>query len=263
MKRHKYRSLSIVIVLVVMMAVMAWTGVDRWRGGGFSATGPEMPRLRQALNLKAGMSVADVGSGSGDLTLALAAEVGPAGRVFSSDIDPIALDQVRRRVEAAGLRHVTLVEANTHTTGLPANCCDAIVLRRVYHHLSDPAATNADLRRSLRPGAALAVIDFPPTLGWLWPWPPPGVPKNRQGHGVTAEIVVSEVTASGFDLVQLFDDWPGRGPLASYCAVFRRDSKPVSRSLTAARVEITPSEPAARTRPYPSSTARSHPAAFA
>jgi SAM-dependent methyltransferase len=220
MKRNKYISSS--IVLIVLVVIIAWTGVDRWRGGGFSATGPEMPRLRQVLNLKGGMSVADVGAGGGDLTLALAAEVGSAGRVFSSDIDPSALEQIRRRVEAAGLRNVTLVEANTHTTGLPANCCDAIVLRRVYHHLSDPAATNADVLRSLRPGAALAVIDFPPTLGWLWPRPPRGVPKNRIGHGVTAEIVVGEVTASGFALVQLFDDWPGRGPLASYCAVFRK-----------------------------------------
>jgi SAM-dependent methyltransferase len=223
MKNDKFISISIVlIVFVAIMAIVAWTGVDRWRGGGFSATGLEMPRLRQVLNLKAGMSVADVGAGGGDLTLALAPKVGPAGRVFSSDIDPTALEQIRRRVEAAGLRNVTLVEANAHTTGLPANCCDAIVLRRVYHHLSDPAATNADFLRSLRPGAVLAVIDFPPTLGWLWPWTPQGVPKNRKGHGVTAEIVVGEVTASGFDLVQLFDDWPGRGPLASYCAVFRK-----------------------------------------
>src|SRR6185503_14581873 len=101
MKSHKYISIS--IVLVVIVAIIAWTGVDRWRGGGFSATGPELPRLRQVLNLKAGMSVADVGAGSGDLTLALAAEVGSAGRVFSSDIDPSALEQIRHRVEAAGL----------------------------------------------------------------------------------------------------------------------------------------------------------------
>jgi SAM-dependent methyltransferase len=220
MKSDKYISIS--MVLIVIMASIAWTGVGRWRGGGFSATVPEMPRVRQVLNLKAGMSVADVGAGGGDLTLALAAEVGPAGRVFSSDIDPSALDQIRRRVEAAGLRNVTLIETNPHTTGLPANCCEAIVLRRVYHHLSDPAAMNADLLRSLRPGAVLAVIDFAPTLGWLWPWPPQGVPKNRKGHGVTAEIVVGEVTASGFDFVQLRHHWPGRGPLASYCAVFRK-----------------------------------------
>jgi ubiquinone/menaquinone biosynthesis C-methylase UbiE len=185
-----------------------------------------MPRLRQVLDLVAGMSVADVGAGSGDLTLALATEVGPGGRVFSSDIDPGARERIRRRVDAAGLRNVTLVEASAQATGLPANCCDAIVLRRVYHHLSDPAATNADCLRSLRPGAVLAVIDFPPTLAWLWPWPPQGVPKDRNGHGVSAAIVVDEVSASAFELVRLFDDWPGRGPLASYCAVFRKAAAP-------------------------------------
>jgi SAM-dependent methyltransferase len=220
MKSGKYIAVS--IVLVVIIVVIAGVGFDRWRGGGFSAAGPEMPRLRQVLNLKSGMAVADVGAGGGDLTLALAADVGLAGRVFSSDIDPSALEQIRRRVDAAGLRNVTLVEAGAQTTGLPANCCDAIVLRRVYHHLSDPASTNADFLRSMRPGAVLAVIDFPPMLAWLWPWPPEGVPKNRNGHGVMADIVVGEVTAGGFELVQLFDDWPGRGPLASYCAVFRK-----------------------------------------
>jgi SAM-dependent methyltransferase len=218
MKSGKYIGVSIVLVVIIVVIL----GFDRWRGGGFSATGREMPRLRQVLNLRSGMSVADVGAGSGDLTLALAAEVGSAGRVFSTDIDPSALEHIRRRVDAAGLRNVTLVEAGAHTTGLPANCCDAIVLRRVYHHVGDPAATNADFLRSLRPGAVLAVIDFPPMLAWLWPWPPQGVPKNRNGHGVSADIVVGEVTAGGFELVQLFDDWPGRGPLASYCAVFRK-----------------------------------------
>src|SRR5215831_17139162 len=130
MKSGKYIAMLIVVVIIV---VIAGVGFDRWRGGGFTATGPEMPRLRQVLNLRSGMSVADVGAGGGDLTLALAAEVGPAGRVFSSDIEPSALEQIRRRVDAAGLRNVRLIEAGAQTTGLPANCCDAIVLRRVYH----------------------------------------------------------------------------------------------------------------------------------
>jgi hypothetical protein len=42
------------------------------------------------------------------------------------------------------------------------------------------------------------------------------------GHGVAAGLVVDEVTASGFALAKMIDDWPGRGPLESYCAVFRK-----------------------------------------
>jgi SAM-dependent methyltransferase len=168
------------------------------------------------------MSVADVGAGKGELTVALAAEVGPSGRVYSTEIDPESLDQIRAAVAAARLANVTVVQAQARETGLPASCCEAIVLRRVYHHLTDPAATNASLLHALRPGGVLAVIDFPPLLSWLWPWPPAGVSRNRGGHGVDARLVAQEVVASGFELVQIIEDWPGRWPLASYCAVFTK-----------------------------------------
>jgi ubiquinone/menaquinone biosynthesis C-methylase UbiE len=181
-----------------------------------------MPRLRHELALKPGMSVADVGAGGGELTVALAADVGSSGRVFSTDIDTEALEQIRARVEAAAIRNVTVVQAHARDTGLPADCCDAVVLRRVYHHLSDPLATNGDLLRALHPGGVLVIIDFPPTLSWLWPWPPSGVPQNRGGHGVARQLVIEEATASGFELVHIIEDWPGRGPLATYCVVFRK-----------------------------------------
>jgi SAM-dependent methyltransferase len=103
------------------------------------------------------------------------------------------------------------VAAQARDAGLPASCCDAIVLRRVYHHLTDPAAINVSLWRALRPGGLLAVIDIPPPFF-----------SGRGGLGVPAQNVVDEVTASGFELRQLHSDWPGRGPLASYCALFRK-----------------------------------------
>ena len=210
------------LATVILLVLITGVGCDSWRGPGFRLHGPEMPRLREVLTLRPGTWVADVGAGRGEVTAALAVEVGPTGHVFSTDIDPEALAQIRARVGAAGLRNVTVVQAHARATGLPMNCCDALLLRRVYHHLSNPADTNAGLLRALRPGGVLAVIDFPPTLAWLWPWPPQGVPSNRNGHGVAARLVVDEVTASGFALVKVIDDWPGRGPLENYCAVFRK-----------------------------------------
>jgi SAM-dependent methyltransferase len=217
MRRDRGNTAAIIVLAVVLAA-----GCNGWRGFGFRATGPEMPRLRHELALKPGMSVADVGAGRGELTVALAAEVGPSGQVFSTDIDSQAREQIRARVAAAALQNVTVVQAQARDTGLPTNCCNAVVLRRVYHHLSDPLATNSDLLRVLRPGGVLAVIDFPPMLSWLWPWVPQGVPQNRGGHGIAVHLVVEEVTASGFELVQVIEDWPGRSPLASYCVVFRK-----------------------------------------
>jgi SAM-dependent methyltransferase len=207
---------------IILLVVLLGAGCNNWRGLGFRASGPEMPRLRQVLALKPGMSVADVGAGKGEVTVALAAEVGPSGHVFSTEIDTQALEQIRAVVAAATPENVTVVQAHAHETGLPTSCCDAILLRRVYHHLTHPAATTSDLLRALRPGGVLAVIDFPPTLSWLWPWPPRGVPQNRRGHGVEARLVVEEVVASGFELIQVIDHWPGRALLTSYCAVFRK-----------------------------------------
>jgi ubiquinone/menaquinone biosynthesis C-methylase UbiE len=197
---------------ITLLASALLSGCNSWPGGGFNASGPEMPRLKQALALRTGMVVADVGAGKGQLTFALAETVGSAGRVFSSEIDPTRLRALREAVADARLGNVTVVEAKISESGLPAGCCDAIVLRRVYHHVTDPAATNASLLRALRPGGLLAVIDIPPP--YFFP--------DRSTLGIAAQIVIDEVTASGFEMLQLHTDWPGRGPFASYCALFRK-----------------------------------------
>ena len=204
------RRLATIALLVSVVAV----GCHNWRGPGFSARGPEMPRLRHELKTRPG----DVGGrcrrrpgrdGGG----ARGGDRTERARLRDRH-RPRGPGAIRTRVAAAELRNVTILEARARDTGLPTSCCDAVVLRRVYHHLSDPAATNLDLLRALRPGGVLAIIDFPPMFSWLWPW--------RTGHGVAAGLVVEEVTAGGFTLVKVIEDWPGRGPLKSYCAIFRK-----------------------------------------
>src|SRR5262245_6595653 len=131
---------SILIGIALLLGTFA--GCSDWAGFGFDASGPEMPRLRQIMLLKPGITVADVGAGKGQLTRALAGTVGPGGHVFSTEIDPDRLKALRAMLAEANLGNVTVVEAKSSDSGLPAGCCDAIVLRRVYHHLTDPAETN-------------------------------------------------------------------------------------------------------------------------
>ena len=197
--------------IAALILSAACAGCGNWTGGGFRADGAEMGRLRQLVPLTPGLVIADMGAGKGELTVALAREVGANGRVFSTEIDPGRLRRLREGVDAAKLANVTVVEASSKETGLPPGCCDAIVLRRVYHHLDEPSGINASLLRSLRPGGVLVVIDFPPPFF-----------LSRGGFGVPSKAVVSEVTASGFQLLRLIDDWPGRGPLGSYCALFSK-----------------------------------------
>jgi precorrin-6B methylase 2 len=92
-----------------------------------------MPLLREVLTLRPGMSVAGVGAGQGALPVALAAEVGPSGQVFSTDIDPQALEQIRARIADAALRNVIVVQAHASDTGCPLIaatrwCCGASII---------------------------------------------------------------------------------------------------------------------------------------
>jgi ubiquinone/menaquinone biosynthesis C-methylase UbiE len=210
MRRGKAATLSFVLAVALVLSAIC-AGCGSWTGFGFRADGREMSRLRQELALKPDMVLADVGAGKGELTFALAREVGPNGRVFSTEIDPARLRHIREAVLAAKVDNVSVIVAQVNETGLPPNCCDAIILRRVYHHLTDPTAISASLMRSLRPGGVLAVIDFPPPFF-----------LSRGEFGVPPQIVISELTSSKFELLRRIDDWPGRGPLGSYCLLFRK-----------------------------------------
>lgn len=103
------------------------------------------------------------------------------------------------------------------STNLPDACCDALFSRVVYHHLTDPAAINADIRRALRPGGRLLIIDFEPggIMNWIGR---PETADRHGGHGTPKETVVREVTAAGFELVRGPASWRGR----TYGVVFRR-----------------------------------------
>jgi ubiquinone/menaquinone biosynthesis C-methylase UbiE len=165
----------------------------------------EIELIMATLDLNPGMTVADVGAGGGRFTRALAQRLGANGMVYASELGGQSVEQLRKAV--AGQRNVVVVEATATATGLPAACCDGILLRGVYHHLTNPNETLEGLKRALRPGGRLLVVDFPPSI-WLKPWTPRGINENRHGHGVTPDIVIGEANAAGFEEVRLIEDWP-------------------------------------------------------
>jgi ubiquinone/menaquinone biosynthesis C-methylase UbiE len=178
-------------------------------------------RLAALLQIKPGTVVADVGAGKGQMTVMMAEKVGPSGHVFSTEIEPKRVKQIRRAANRAGVSNVSVVEARPADTGLPADCCDAIFMRGVYHHLTEPLAIDASLYRALRPGGEMAIQDFRPSL-LLKPWTPSGIPANRGGHGVPPEIVTREVTSVGFRRAETIDPWVPSWFFSNYCLVFRK-----------------------------------------
>lgn len=152
--------------------------------------------LADVLALTDSSVVADVGAGEGELTVALAEHVGPAGRIYSTELGEESVAELRPEIEEAGLSHVTVRAGRPLRTNLPEGCCDALVMRRVYHHIDEPEPWNESLYRTLRPGGRLAIIDFLP-----WGGAEAEDPENRDEgdtHGVTLETVVAELERAGF-----------------------------------------------------------------
>ena len=178
----------------------------------------EAEKLATLLNWKPGSAVAEIGAGEGGMTLAAAERVGPAGRVYTTELAADKLAKLQSLAAAQKTQNIIAVKAGEAETNLPRQCCDSIFMRRVYHHFTDPAKEDASLFESLKPGGLLAVIDFQPGEGPGVPKIPKGVPKNRGGHGMPKQLLVEELTAAGFQVLTTPADWPR----PDYCIVFRK-----------------------------------------
>ena len=167
----------------------------------------DLQRLVAALGIEPGMTVGEIGAGSGELTVLMARHVGANGKILSTEISEQRLADIRNAVAAADVTNVTVLQAGVDRTNLPDACCDAIFMRNVYHHFSDPAAINRSLFAALKPGGRIAVIDFPPGNG-----NEASSPSGRGSdgtHGVFKETVAKELEAAGFTRVLMEE--PGAG----------------------------------------------------
>lgn len=169
------------------------------------AAAGEVDEIVEVLAIKEGTRVADVGAGDGKWSLAIAEQVGSLGRVYATEVDGDEIRAIQKKVEDSGLSNITVVRGDQKESGLPDACCDAILLRLVYHHFVDPASMLASLRRALVPGGQIAVVDITPQSHWR---SLEGVP-DRGGHGISPEELIAELTGHGFRLVARYDDWNG------------------------------------------------------
>jgi 16S rRNA G1207 methylase RsmC len=115
--------------------------------------------LVERLHLPPDATVADLGAGPGFLSLPLARAV-PRGRLIATDVDPRALDVLRRRAAAAGLHNVEVRQVSADTPGLAPATVDVALLCQLDHYLKDRVAWLAALRPALKPGGRVVVINY-------------------------------------------------------------------------------------------------------
>jgi ubiquinone/menaquinone biosynthesis C-methylase UbiE len=190
-------------LIVGVLGVTAVTGgVVAWRFAFFiapAASTGEPSRLRQVLGVKPGDRVAEIGAGNGSMAVDMARALGAAGVLYATEISPARRDDIIERSARAGTSHLRVVEAAPNSTNLPDDCCDAIYMRAVFHHIEDQTAMAASVAAAVRPGGRVAVIDFPPGALWF----------HGANHGVTPEAVTTAFERAGLSLSQRIDAWGG------------------------------------------------------
>lgn len=123
--------------------------------------------LRKA-PLKKGMTVVDYACGPGHYTIPMAERVGPRGRVYAVDIQPLAMETVKKKAARHGLENITTVQVDSYHTGLPAAQADIVVFLDAFHMIEDPEALLGEIHRLLKPEGLLFMdpghLKAPPVL---------------------------------------------------------------------------------------------------
>ena len=157
----------------------------------------QMPdRVIDALALKPGQMVADIGSGTGYFTIRLAKSAA-APKVYGADIEPGMVKYLRDRAAKEGLNNVVAVKAATDTPNLPEHV-DLVLIVDTYHHIGDREVYFRKLAKSLKPGGRVAIIDFKPDS-------PEGPPKEFR---FSPEKFKAEMSKAGYKLAAQHDFLP-------------------------------------------------------
>jgi ubiquinone/menaquinone biosynthesis C-methylase UbiE len=118
-----------------------------------------------AVGVRAGMVVGEAGAGTGYFTLPLATRVGPAGAVCANDIDRRALSTLEERVRQDGLANVQAVIGEVDDPRFPRHDLELVVIVHAFHEFRKPVDWLLNLKKYLRPGATVAIIDRDPARG--------------------------------------------------------------------------------------------------
>jgi ubiquinone/menaquinone biosynthesis C-methylase UbiE len=152
-----------------------------------------------ALAIRPGMVVADVGAGTGYMSLRLAKRVGPSGKVYANDLQPEMLRRLRQNATKAGLTNIETVQGEEADPKLPPGQMDLVLLVDVYHEFSKPREMIDKIRESLKPDGRLVLLEYRKE--------DPSVPI-REEHKMTVEGVKAELEPQGLVLSQVIETLP-------------------------------------------------------
>ena len=157
-------------------------------------------QILEALALRQGQSVADIGAGGGYFCLRFAEAVGGEGRVYAVDTDLKFLEFIRRCAEERRLLNVETVLATEERLALPERSLDSVFTRNVFHHLTNRVEYFRELSHLLKPEGRVAIIEYRRGKPFTF--------RGIFGHSVPRETIIREMNEAGYQVKQEFDFLP-------------------------------------------------------
>jgi len=184
----------------------------------------EQPDLAlELIGVAPGAVVADIGAGSGYMTMKLAARVGPSGKVYANDLQPSLLAIVKNKAALAGLANIETVLGTEDDVRLPGASVDLALLVDVYHEFSHPSSMLQSIRRAMKPDGRLVLVEYRKE--------DPGLPIAN-AHRMSVAEVRTEIEPEGFQFDKTLEALPRQ-----HIVVFREAA---SVSSTPSRTDIPP-----------------------
>ena len=182
----------------VIAPVMSAAGAD-WLERSDRESEESPTKAVAQLGLKPGMTVCDLGAGTGYYAVRMARLVGPSGKVYAVDIQPKMLELLGKRLASAGIKNVEPVLGAEAETNLPADSQDLIILVDVYHEFSKPQEMLRSIRKSLKANGRLVLLEFRKE--------DPNVPIRLE-HKMTLAEVKAETEPEGFAIEKVLETLP-------------------------------------------------------
>ena len=139
--------------------VMGFAGAD-WLERSSREEEERLTLLVRSLHLKPGDVVADIGAGSGVISLRMAELLLPDGKVMAVDVQKEMLERLKENCEKFGISNVEPVKGTQKTTGLKDNSVDLAIMVDVYHEFEYPYEMLADISRSMKPGGRVVFVEY-------------------------------------------------------------------------------------------------------
>ncbi len=117
-------------------------------------------KVLREFGLRKGMKVLDVGTGAGFYLPYLSEAVGSEGKVYAIDIEPLAVEYARNKVQSLGLSNVEVLHSEENRIPLEDNLVDFVFMAFVFHELENPVGFMEELKRVCKPLAYVAIIDW-------------------------------------------------------------------------------------------------------